>query len=405
MHLGLAESFEEKLAHEICTGGRAVVDSIEQLIVESLEDSVIETLGDRLIKAPRAAVSLGSYKNRFENISNLQKEGYSTWYPEVVFATGKFDDMDVSDIEFAGFEHGYIKFGGGIEGRFKYSKKELITQINHTVRLNKLTIPPELFSRVHLLTGEIAHPRIANLTVGFNNFVDDRIEGFRVVSFDHVITGSREFCECHRQAHTAMLSDAKARAPSYASYGWPHGVISLLDNAAYSDRLCHFCLIEAHGEEAASDSYGAQIQSHYGPYVDLLVHSADMDIRTATAEAQRRLSISRWKREDELYRIVSKLFPSHLVRREASPSWLGQQRIDIYLPELKLVIEHQGEQHYRPVGAFGGEEAFAKTLERDERKRALCKKNGVAVVDIRFDAPLTLPAIRSRLRRWKDVSK
>ena len=395
--------FANQLARAIVAGGLTVIDTIERLIVEHLEDSVVTAMGDCLVRAPRAVVHDHYYDNRFENLSNLDQQGYATWYPRVSFATGKSDTIVISEIITTGFDHGYTKYGGGIERRHKYRTKELKTQINHTVQLNKFAIPSETFSDVTRIverSSEIEQPYIANLTVGFNNFVDDRIDGFRAVSFDNVVTGSRLFCSCHELAHAAMLRDAKNRAPSYAPDAWPCRVITLLESATYSDGLCHFCVSATHGEEAVSDWYGLQIQKHYAPYVDLLTRSTHMDVRTARAEAKRRLSISRWVREDELYRLVANLFPSTTIRREASPPWLGHQRLDILLPELDLAIEHQGEQHYRPVEAFGGVAAFAKSQERDARKRALCKKHGVTVVDIRFDAPLTVPALRSRLERW-----
>ena len=125
-----------------------------------------------------------------------------------------------------------------------------------------------------------------------------------------------------------------------------------------------------------------------------------MDVRTATAEARRRLLINRWVREDELYQLISRLFPTRIIRREASPDWLGRLRLDIYLPELALAVEHQGEQHYHPIKAFGGDKALAQLRERDRRKRTLCRKNGVTVVDVRFDDQLTIGSLRSRLRRW-----
>ena len=408
MHLELGiepKQFGDQLAREIAAGGLTVVDLIERLVVEHLEDSVSQALGDRLIKAPRAIVHPGYYRNRFENLQHLRAEGYSTWYPKLIFATGKSDALTVSEVTAAGFDMGYIKYGGGIELSYRYMSKELKTQVNHTVQLNILTISALTFEYAAQILeqgSEIEQPYIANLAVGFHNFIDDRIEGFRVVSFDHVITGRRAFCSCHRVAHEAMLADIKARAISYVRDSWPYRTISLLESAAYGDELCHFCVANRHGEDAVADWYGAQIRTHFGPYVDFLVRSTEMDERTATAEAKRRLSISRWVREDELYGLVARLFPRNTIRREASPSWLGQQRLDIYLPELKLAIEHQGEQHYRPVGAFGGEQAFPRTQERDERKRTLCQEHGVTVVDIRFDAPLTLPSLRSRLRRWID---
>ena len=411
MRLDLAidpNSIAKQLAEEIMAGGLTVIDAVEQLLVEHLEDSVSKALGPQLIKIPRAKVYPNNYPNRFENLFNLQRNGYSTSYPEVHFATGKSDELTVSEVNASGIKLGYIRYGGGIERTYKYKKKELKTQNNHTVCLNKVAIAPLVFSQARQFMGnnyEIEQPYIANLAVGFNNFVDDRIQGFRVVSFDHVITGARTFCSCHQKAHASMLQDARRIVPMAVPGAWPHRMVALLEGATYSDGLCHFCVADTHGEDASSDWYGAQIQKHYEPYVDFLVRSEDMDIRTAKAEAQRRLSISRWKREDELYRLVTKLFPTQAIRREASPPWLGQQRIDIYIPELKLAIEHQGEQHYRPIEGFGGEEAFAKVQERDKRKRVLCKQNGVTVVDVRFDAPLTLPAIRSRLHRWIELSR
>jgi hypothetical protein len=75
-------------------------------------------------------------------------------------------------------------------------------------------------------------------------------------------------------------------------------------------------------------------------------------------------------------------------------------RLDIFLPELALAIEYQGQQHYQPVTAFGGEEGHARLRERDAEKRRLCRENGVNLVDVRYDAPLTAPAIRQRLRRY-----
>ena len=406
MRLDLAiesTSLGEHLAREVVAGGLTVVDAIERLIVEHLEDSVTKALTERLVKAPRVTVNSTSYSNRFENLYNLGKQGYSTWYPEVRFATRKTDAPIISEIVSSGFDLSYITYSAGIRRAFTYKSKELKTQVNHTVCLNKLTIPSETFAYAnHLIEqgSELEQPYIANLAVGFHHFVDDRIDSFRVVSFDHVITGNREFCRCHHGAHAAMLSDAKERAPSYVPDSWPHRVISLLESASYSDDLCHFCIARMHGEDAVSDWYGAQIRTHYGPYVDMLVRSTDMDTRTAKAETRRRLSISRWKREDELHRLIVGLFPAMMIRREASPPWLGRQRFDIYIPELKLAIEHQGEQHCRPIGAFGGDQAFAKLQERDKRKRTLCQEHGVTVVDIRFDAPLTVPILRSRLRRW-----
>lgn len=59
-------------------------------------------------------------------------------------------------------------------------------------------------------------------------------------------------------------------------------------------------------------------------------------------------------------------------------------RYDFYLPDLNLLIEYDGEQHYRPVEFFGGEEYFRKTRERDQDKNFLAKTLGFRLIRIPF---------------------
>lgn len=60
--------------------------------------------------------------------------------------------------------------------------------------------------------------------------------------------------------------------------------------------------------------------------------------------------------------------------------WLKKQSLDFYLPEHNVAIECQGEQHFKAVEFFGGDEEFKKTVERDKRKKKLCEENFVNIV-------------------------
>jgi len=60
--------------------------------------------------------------------------------------------------------------------------------------------------------------------------------------------------------------------------------------------------------------------------------------------------------------------------------WLGQQHLDFYLPKFNVAIECQGEQHFNSFEYFGGEKSFKERLERDERKKILCKENNVPLL-------------------------
>lgn len=71
--------------------------------------------------------------------------------------------------------------------------------------------------------------------------------------------------------------------------------------------------------------------------------------------------------------------------RQYSPKWLktqktSKQTLDFYLQEYNIAIEVQGDQHFRPVKYWGGEENFQKVITRDKRKKELCEKNGVYLI-------------------------
>lgn len=101
----------------------------------------------------------------------------------------------------------------------------------------------------------------------------------------------------------------------------------------------------------------------------------------------RKVIKSKWKSELDLFRLVHKHYPSAIYQYHAD--WLGLQSLDIYIPDLRIGIEYQGEQHYRVVDFFGGEESFHKRQELDERKRKLCIENNVKLIEWKYDEAIT----------------
>lgn len=86
--------------------------------------------------------------------------------------------------------------------------------------------------------------------------------------------------------------------------------------------------------------------------------------------------------ESILYNKIKNKYKEHLVVSQGSPSWLKKQRIDIFFPNLNIGIEYQGIQHFEPIQFFGGEEGYVKSIERDKRKRYLCKRNGCHLIEV-----------------------
>lgn len=106
-----------------------------------------------------------------------------------------------------------------------------------------------------------------------------------------------------------------------------------------------------------------------------------------------------WIRESLLYNTIVEIFEEfgYEVLHHAHPWFLGRQELDIYIPVLKLGIEHQGIQHYEPSDFFGGEEGFNELVVRDERKKRLCEENEVTLVYFKYDEPIEEEYVRSKL--------
>lgn len=79
--------------------------------------------------------------------------------------------------------------------------------------------------------------------------------------------------------------------------------------------------------------------------------------------------------------------------------FLKKQHLDVFIHELNIGLEYQGEQHNRPVDYFGGETTYSQTLERDERKRKLCEENGISLIYVypNYSLDSVLSAIRDIL--------
>ena len=105
-----------------------------------------------------------------------------------------------------------------------------------------------------------------------------------------------------------------------------------------------------------------------------------------------------WINQTFLLRCVEGILPGLEVIRESSPSWLNGQRLDIYIPSLKCAIEYQGEQHYFALDHFGGEQGLKDRKEMDERKKVACIKEGVMLIEWRYDETISVESVVTKLR-------
>ncbi len=65
--------------------------------------------------------------------------------------------------------------------------------------------------------------------------------------------------------------------------------------------------------------------------------------------------------------------------------FLGSKwRYDFYIPELGILIEYDGEQHYRPISFFGGDVGYETIRQRDKDKDNLAKQRNAKLIRIPY---------------------
>lgn len=72
------------------------------------------------------------------------------------------------------------------------------------------------------------------------------------------------------------------------------------------------------------------------------------------------------------------------IHDEACLDFLGELRPDFYLPDYNLIIEYDGEQHFKPIEIFGGIERFKKTQKLDALKACLCEEHNIKLIRISY---------------------
>jgi hypothetical protein len=94
------------------------------------------------------------------------------------------------------------------------------------------------------------------------------------------------------------------------------------------------------------------------------------------------------KGELECRRVLRKLFnrPFNKARPDIlrNPVTGGDfnLELDCYDPELKIAVEYNGIQHYKPIDFFGGEEALILRQKHDKIKKEYCNDNNIKFIEI-----------------------
>ncbi|QEE36465.1 hypothetical protein FTO60_12530 [Octadecabacter sp. SW4] len=168
----------------------------------------------------------------------------------------------------------------------------------------------------------------------------------------------------------------------------------LIETAEQRDGVCHLCRgVPVTSLSTNQEGEISSLMSRYHEYRHVAAIEHDGDWRAGENALRERLGIPKigegWIGEALLLNRIISLFPDEEIIHQGSPSWLGRQRFDVWIPRLKVAVEYNGEQHYAPVSQFGGDAGFQATRMRDAKKRQLCAENGVRMVEIAYNEALT----------------
>lgn len=104
----------------------------------------------------------------------------------------------------------------------------------------------------------------------------------------------------------------------------------------------------------------------------------------------------KWKSEINMFKVICKKFKD--ATHQYRPEWLNGQTLDVFVPSINLAFEYQGQQHFKSVDFFGGEETLEKNKLRDKKKKRLCDENNVKLIYWNYDEPITTIVLKKKLK-------
>lgn len=97
-----------------------------------------------------------------------------------------------------------------------------------------------------------------------------------------------------------------------------------------------------------------------------------------------------------LKKMVRYLFPSHQITENFRPKWLNRLEIDIWIPDLQIGFEFDGDQHEFPIY---GLDALMGQMERDTIKERICRERGTVLIHAEA-SELSCDLVRKKIKNF-----
>ncbi|BAP55903.1 hypothetical protein THII_1606 [Thioploca ingrica] len=221
------------------------------------------------------------------------------------------------------------------------------------------------------------------------------------------VTGNLCTCSCF-SGYFDIYNDIERLLPYGNS---EEGFRNRIKNLKIMDGLCHFCSGGLPRQEYGHSMYYSSFLQRYLPYHNLLsrirygrtTYEGD-EYRKVENELREHFGYPKvgqqWVTETMLYKIVVMLFPDFKVIHHYRGLELQGLELDIWLPEINVGIEYQGEQHYKVIEHWGGKEGLEKRMESDRKKKKLCDELGYHLIEFKYTEEITEQLVRKKVSKY-----
>jgi len=342
-------------------------------------------------------------------------------YPEIDIYSKKEHPLSVDMVVLPDFISLVdLNYGFGVSRKILVEEHNLKTKNRVSIRLLDLRIDANILNKIIKQVGSSQHLRPSMLGVWeWRQTFYNKIDG-------HVY-----FCKCFESAIRKKVGRLRAVAGGYVDdgeylaskeymelpeyvkkYVSEHGngavvhehVARAINANSFKEAICHLCTKTNSDLFYCSPMYGSAFKVKYGAYIKNVEIDRGLDEREAENIVRQEKGVAKigekWINETLLFNYIDILFPEYIVEREASPPWLGKQRLDIYISEIGLAVEYQGEQHFKAIDMFGGKEGLKIARARDKEKLSKCIANNVSLVYFSYRDDLSEMLVGSRLKAY-----
>ena len=106
-----------------------------------------------------------------------------------------------------------------------------------------------------------------------------------------------------------------------------------------------------------------------------------------------------FRQEQKLYEIIRDIFPKEFIKQHDRKA-VKPLELDIYIRNLKLAFEYDGEQHFiREVCENVFHSDFDELQKRDRKKDIMCRDKGICLIRVKYDEKLSGRLVKAKLRK------